>query len=75
MLKDVPIIFLYLLKYLSALRAEPATVLSILVVAHKWGNSKINQKGTPKQLQKSDCRQVGERQKQPKIHPKTSKNH
>ena len=29
--------------YLSALRAEPATVLLILVVADKWGNSKINQ--------------------------------
>ena len=28
--------------YLSALRAEPATVLFILVVADKWGNSKSN---------------------------------
>ena len=39
--------------YLSALRAEPATVLSILVVTDKWGNSKINQKDIPKQLQKT----------------------
>jgi hypothetical protein len=28
-------------------------VLLILVVADKWGNSKINQKGSQKQLQKN----------------------
>ena len=28
-----------IINYLSALRAEPATVLFILVVADKWGNS------------------------------------
>ena len=42
-----------LFDYLSALRAEPATMFFILVVADKWRNSKINEKEIPKQLQKT----------------------
>ena len=58
--------------YLSELRAEPATVLFILVVADKWRNSKINQKGMQKQLPKTWWQTSGRAQKATK---NLSKNH